>query len=118
MLIPVGPLPDDPLAAAAAFHGEWVPRILAALEAGAGEAGAGVVTLVLPPAPFSHAGWREAAVQLLARERTPARINAIAGEDPAGIAATAAFIDAAPGLTGQYLQLDGNGAGEVLYRGS
>jgi hypothetical protein len=109
MLLAVGPLPDDPIAAAAAFHGEWVPRVLAALDAG--EA---VVTLLFAPASHVHAGWREAAVQLLARERTPARINAIAGDDPGGIAATAAFIAGAPGFTGQYCVLDGMGAGEVV----
>ena len=113
MLLPVGPLPDDPIAAAAAFHADWVPRVLAALDGGAE-----VVTLVFAPAGLAHVGWREAAVQLLARERTPARINAIAGDEPDGISATAEFIDAAPGLTGQYLVLDGNGAGPVLYNGS
>ena len=110
MLLPVGPLPDDPLAAAAAFHGEWVARILAAVDAGAD-----IVTLVLAPAPFAHAGWRKAAVQMLARERTPARINAIAGDNEADIAATAAFIETAAGLTGQYLELDGHGAGPVVW---
>lgn len=109
MELPVGPLSDDPLVAAAQFHAEWLPRVLAALDRGET-----LVTLVFPPASLAHAGWREAAVQLLARERTPARINAIAGDDEAGIAATAAFIAAAPGLTGQYLVIDGNGAGPVL----
>jgi len=109
MQFPIGPLPDDPLAAAARFHAVWLPRILAALDGGEP-----VLTLVFAPAGLSHAGWREAAVQLLARERTPARINAIAGDDPAAIAATARFVAEAPGLTGHYLVLDGNGAGEVL----
>jgi len=105
----VGPLPDDPIAAAALFHADWLPRVQALLDSGEQ-----VVTLVFAPGALSHAGWREAAVQLLARERTPARINAIAGDDPAAITASAAFIAAAPGLTGQYLVLDGNGAGQVL----
>ena len=109
MELPVGPLPDDPLAAAAQFHAEWLPRVLALLDSGEP-----LVTLVFPSAGLAHAGWREAAVQLLARERTPARINAICGEDRAAIAATASFVAQAPGLTGQYLVLDGNGAGPVL----
>lgn len=109
MLLAVAPLPDDPIAAAAAFHGEWVPRVLAALDAGED-----VVTLLFAPASHAHAGWREAVVQLLARERTPARINAISGDDPAGVAATAAFIARAPGFTGQYCVLDGMEAGEVV----
>jgi hypothetical protein len=110
MQLVVGPLPDDPVAAAAIFHAEWLAPVSAALDAGES-----VVTLVFAPAALAHNGWREAAVQLLARAHTPARINAIAGEDPAAIAATAAFIAAAPGFTGQYLVLDGNGAGPVLY---
>lgn len=110
MELPVGPLPDDPLAAAANFHSDWLPRVLALLDSGES-----VLTLVFAPAGLAHSGWREAAVQLLARERTPARINAICGEDPAAIRATASFIAGAPGLTGQYLVLDGNGAGPVLY---
>lgn len=110
MELPVGPLPDDPLAAAANFHADWLPRVIAMLDSGEP-----LVTLVFAPAGLSHAGWREAAVQLLARERSPARINAICGDDPAAIGATASFIAKAPGLTGQYLVLDGNGAGTVLY---
>jgi hypothetical protein len=105
MELPVGPLPDDPLAAAAKFHADWLPRVLELLDAGEP-----LVTLVFAPAGLSHAGWRESAVQLLARERTPARINAVCGDDPAAISATAAFIASAPGLTGQYLVVDGNGA--------
>ena len=114
MELTVGPLPDDPLAAAAKFHADWLPRVLALLDSGEP-----LVTLVFAPARpgptgLAHAGWRESAVQLLARERTPARINAVCGDDPAAISATAAFIAQAPGLTGQYLVLDGHGAGPVL----
>lgn len=109
MLLPTGPLPEDPIAAAAAFHAHWVPVALAALDGGAT-----VLTFVFPPAPHPHTGWREVAVQMLARERKPARINAIATNDPVGIAAAAAFINNAPGLTGQYLVLDSHGADAVL----
>jgi len=109
MLLPVGPLPDDPLAAAAEFHAIWLPRVLAALAGGET-----LVILVFAPAGHAHGDWRAAAVATLARERTPARVNAIAGDDPAAIAATAAFIAAAEGLTGQVLALDGHGAGPVL----
>lgn len=109
MQLAIGPLPDDAIAAAAAFHAEWLPKIDAALATAESH-----ITLVFAPASLSHAGWRLAAVQLLARERAPTRINAVAGDDPAGIAATIAFISAAPGVTGQYLVIDGNGAGQVL----
>ncbi|MFC3173531.1 Rossmann fold domain-containing protein [Novosphingobium bradum] len=109
MLLPVGPLPDDPIAAAAAFHATWLPQVLAELDAGRD-----VVTLLFAPAPHGHADWRLAAVQMLARERTPARINAIAADDPAGIAATVGYFDRAPGVTGQYFVIDGHGAGQVV----
>jgi hypothetical protein len=98
VLVPVGPLPDDPLQAAARFHGEVLPGLLAHLEQ-AGDH----LTLVFDPASFPHEDWRRAAIATLARERTPVRINAIAGDDPAALAATAHYIAHAPGLTGQYL---------------
>lgn len=109
MLLRVGPLPEDPLAAAAAFHAEVLPRVLAALDGGAA-----LLTLVFTPADHPHRAWREAAIQTIARERTPARINAVAAADEPAIAATHAFIAAAPGLTGHYLLLDSHGAGPVI----
>ncbi len=109
MLLRVGPLPDDPLAAAADFHARVLPAALAALDGGAL-----LVTLVFDPAGHPHRAWREAAVQTLALARAPARINALASADAAAIAATQAFIAAAPGLTGQYLPLDSAGAGAVI----
>ena len=109
MLLRVGPLPDDPLTAAAMFHAEVLPRLLAVLDAGAQ-----VLTLVFAPAGHPHRAWREAAIQTIARTRAPARINAIASDDEPAIAATQAFIAAAPGLTGQYFPLDSHGAGPVV----
>lgn len=108
MQLAVPPLPEDPLTAAARFHGEIVPQVLAALERGER-----VVTLVFAPAAFAHEDWRRAAVATLARECTPARINAVAGDVAEGVAATVAYIAAAPGLTGQYLMIDPAGAGRV-----
>jgi hypothetical protein len=35
----------------------------------------------------------------------------IAGEGPAAIASALGYLDRAPGVTGQYLPLDGEGAG-------
>jgi len=100
MLLAVGPLPSDPPAAAAAFHADVLPRVLAALEAGEP-----CLTLAFEPAPHAHAAWRLAAVQTVAAARPPARINAVAGHDPAAVAATAAYLASAPGVTGQYLVL-------------
>ena len=122
MLLRVGPLPDNPLAAAAAFHAEVLPRVLALLDAPpAGEGdhpqggGGGVhLTLVFAAAGYPHRAWREAAIQTIARECAPARINAVASAEEPAIAAAAAYIAAAPGLTGQYFPLDSQGAGAVI----
>ena len=100
MLLAVGLLPSDPPAAAAAFHAEVLPRILAALKAGEP-----CLTLAFEPAPHAHAAWRLAAVQTIAAARPPARVNAVAGGDAEVLAATAAFLASASGITGQYLVL-------------
>jgi len=95
-------LPDDPLAAAAAFHAGIVPQVRAAT---------GDVVITLAAADHTHEGWRLAAVQSLARAAAPAaRVNAIAGGDAAAQAAALAFLAAAPGVTGQVLVLAGNSA--------
>ena len=101
MQVVVGPLPGDPLAAAARFHAEVLPRVMAAV----GELPA-CLTLMFEPADYPHEDWRRAAVATLAREHAPVRVNAVAGDDAAGVAATADYIAAAPGLTGQYLVVD------------
>lgn len=106
MLFELGPLPDDPLEAAARFHAEVLPRVLAAL-AGAPDH----LTLVFAAAGHAHEDWRRAAVATLARERAPVRVNALAGDDPAALAETARYVASAPGLTGQYLIVDPTGAG-------
>jgi hypothetical protein len=48
-----------------------------------------------------------AAVQELAREAAPKRVNGIAGDDPRAIAETLVYLAAAPGITGQLLAVDG-----------
>ena len=109
MRLEVGPLPDDPVAAAARFHAEVLPRVAEALADGALR-----IVLVFFPAPHAHRAWRVAAVQTLAAARAPARINGLASDDAAALAATETYLDSAPGLTGHYLELDGAGAGPVL----
>jgi len=106
MRLDVGPLPHDPLEAAVRFHADVLPRVLDQLAAGLDH-----LTLVFTPADHTHEDWRRAVVATLARERTPARINAIAGDDAQAIDATSAYIAAASGLTGQYLVIDPAGAG-------
>ena len=109
MLLRVGPLPDAALAAAAQFHAEVLPRAMDAL-AGAGES----LVLVFEPADHAHRAWRLAAVQGLARELAPLRVNAVASADEAAIAAATAYLHRAPGITGHLMPLDSHGAGEVV----
>jgi hypothetical protein len=45
-------------------------------------------------------------VQDLARAAAPARVNGIVGEDEAAIAETLAFLETAPGVTGQLLAVE------------
>lgn len=104
-------LPEAPLDAAAAFHAEWMPQTRARLNPP--RAGA-ALALIFPPADHTHRAWRLAAVQALARESAPLRVNALAGDDLAAIESALAYIENAPGLTGQYLALDDTGAGAVI----
>ncbi len=110
MLVRVGVLPDDALDAASAFHTEVLPRLRALPDA--------AITCVFPEAGHGHAEWRRAAIQSLAREMAPRRINAVASDDEAAIAAAEAYLTAAEGVTGQYLPLDGEGAAKVLHSAS
>ncbi len=96
-------LPESPLGAAAEFHSILVPQARTALAAGD-------VVIAFEPADYTHAAWRLAAVQELAREAAPRRVNAVAGPAGPGQAAAMAFLERAPGVTGQVLQVDGNSA--------
>jgi hypothetical protein len=106
-LIRVEDLPEaGPLAAAAEFYSRVAPLVEAASDA--------ALVLLFPPADHTHRGWRAAAVASLARAAAPRRINAIVSGDATEIAAALAYLEAAPGVTGQLLTLDSHGAGEVI----
>ena len=134
-------LPEGALEAAAVFHVEWLPQVRAILNPpflgevaarstdGGGEAHAQPpsaspgsapppqgedLALIFPPADHTHRGWRLAAVQALARESAPLRVNAIAGGSDPAIVAARAYLEQAQGVTGQYLPLDDAGAGPVV----
>jgi hypothetical protein len=94
-------LPAAPLDAAAAFHTDWLPPARAA---------SGDLVLIMPEAGLEHRAWRLAAVQELAREATPRRVNAVAGGDAAAIVAAVAYLADAPGITGQLLAVGGKPA--------
>ncbi len=114
-------LPDDALEAAAVFYAELPPPWGRGSSVAGGEAPAGTpdvegedVVIVFPPADHTHRAWRLAAVQGLARDHAPLRVNALASDDPAAIESALHYLEQAEGLTGQYLTLDGLGAGDVI----
>lgn len=108
-VVRVGALPEGALDAAAAFHAEVLPEVRATL-AGGNES----LVLVFEPATHEYRAWRLAAVQQLARDHAPIRVNAIESDDEEAIAAALRYLQSAPGLTGQLLRLDRNGAGALL----
>ncbi len=101
----VDDLPPEPLAAAGVFHQYWLPRVEAILEGGAN------VMVALAPADHTHREWRRAIAAGLARAHAPRRVNVVAGEGELLLDVTEAYLAAAPGVTGQYLEGDGTGAG-------
>ena len=109
MLVRIDPLPSSAVEAAAAFHRDGLPPVLEAIAETRGE-----VTLVFAPADHTHRAWRLAAVQGLAREHAPLRVNGVASDDEAAIAAASDYLARAPGVTGQYFALDGGGSGNPL----
>lgn len=98
-LVEAGGLPESPLDAAAAFHARILPQARLAH---------GDVVLAFDHADHTHDGWRLVAVQELAREAAPRRVNAVAGPAGAEREAVLAYLAAAQGVTGQVLQVAGN----------
>lgn len=109
MLLRVGLLPEEPLAAAAHFHMQVLPRVRDALQAGED------LILVFGPADYTHRDWRNGVVRGLAREYAPIRVNAIAGALEPEIQAAADYLDRALGVTGQVLPVIGQGAGPMIH---
>ena len=70
--------------------------------------------LVFAPADHTHRAWRLSAIQSLAREFAPIRVNALASGSEAATAAALVYLETAAGVTGQLLELDDTGAGAVL----
>lgn len=93
-------LPAAPLDAAAAFHARILPEARR-------EAGNDIVVL-FDPADHTHLHWRTAAVEELAREAAPCRVNGAVGGASADVKAMCDYLDNAPGVTGQLFVVDGN----------
>ncbi|MFD2578051.1 Rossmann fold domain-containing protein [Novosphingobium colocasiae] len=51
----------------------------------------------------------------MARDMAPRRVNALVSDDPDAIAAALVWLDRAAGVTGQLFDLDGVGAGPVVW---
>jgi hypothetical protein len=96
-------LPAAPLAASGAFHRDHLASVEAIMTSGED------VMIALPPADHTHREWRLATG--LARAHAPARANVVAGEGDV-LDAFEAYLAEAPGITGQYLEGDGQGAGD------
>ena len=101
-------LPAGALDAAAVFHAGWRAEAQSLL------AGGDALVIVMPPAAYDHSDWRRAAARDLARAVAPKRANVVAGDDERAIDASLAYLASAPGVTGQYLPLDGYRAGDEL----
>lgn len=93
-------LPATPLDAAAAFHARIVPE--------ARRAAGNDLVLLFDRADHTHRHWRMAAVEELAREAAPCRVNGAVGGSSGDVAAVCDFLERAPGVTGQLLAVDGN----------
>lgn len=105
--VAVDGLPSQPLAAAGVFHRHWLPHVESLLMSGVD------LTVVLAPADHTHREWRRAIAVGLARAHTPRRVNLIAAADDVADAC-ARYLAAAPGITGQYFEGDGEGADDPM----
>lgn len=93
-------LPAAPLEAAATFY-DWLTSFREQLT------GIEALVLVFAPADHSHDTWRLAAIQELAREAAPGRVNGIVGSDREAIREVMEYLSLAHGITGQILTVDG-----------
>jgi hypothetical protein len=113
MTLRIEGLPAKPLDAAAWFHANCVQEIRADFRTM--QSSPCHLTIVFDLADHEHRGWRLIAIQALAKEVAPIhRINAVASNSEAAIAAAKAYLESADGITGQLLDLDDTGAGEVV----
>lgn len=111
--------PDNPLDAAAAFHRDCATQVreYAAMKGLAADIAAHApppfvtwvaVIIVFPHADFMHSEWRKIAIQELARESVPMRVNGIEASMDEEIRPVVDYLASAPGVTGQMFRTDGN----------
>ncbi|RJY08006.1 Rossmann fold domain-containing protein [Aurantiacibacter aquimixticola] len=90
-------LPEAPLDAAAAFSTRLVAEARALAP--------GDLVILFDHADHTHDSWRRAAVEELAREGVPGRVNAVVGPAGEGLEQAATYLERAPGVTGQIFSL-------------
>jgi hypothetical protein len=92
-------LPESPVDAAAQFYARIAPAVRKAM------AESSDLAIVFDPADHSHSAWRLAAIQELAREAVPCRVNGVVAQlsNLEGTAQALQFVHDNPGVTGQLL---------------
>ncbi len=100
-VVEISGLPASPVDAATSFYQGFAKEVR-------GLMARDDVTVVFPAASHSHQAWRLAAIQELAREAAPKRVNGVVGRDGAAVAEVVKYLHDAPGVTGQILEVDGN----------
>ncbi|WP_052761696.1 Rossmann fold domain-containing protein [Aurantiacibacter luteus] len=68
------------------------------------------LAVLLSPADHTHASWRKAVIEELAREAAPRRVNAVVAPDETAANEVLDFLARAPGVTGQVLEVAGAAA--------
>ena len=63
------------------------------------------VAVLLSPADHTHASWRKAVIEELAREAAPRRVNAVVAPDETAANEVLDYLARAHGVTGQVLEL-------------
>jgi hypothetical protein len=119
-VVVLGDLPEAPLDAAAHFYSEHMPLARKMLNnewsqipglpeeavPRMAETDIEALAFIFPAAGKDHQGWRLAAIQALAREVAPKRVNGIAGDDLDAIDTTIDWLAEADGITGQLLAVE------------
>ena len=104
-------LPEVPIDAAARFFSKHAPEARELLtEGGWKRMGLAqepdVLTYVFPIGGKDHEGWQRAAIQALARELAPKRVNGVVGDGFESTDEVASWLMDAPGITGQLLSVE------------
>ena len=111
LVLYLGDLPEAPIDAAAHFFSKHAPDARALLvQGGWGKMGLAeepeALTYIFPTGGKEHEGWQRAAIQALARELAPKRVNGVIGDGLQSTAQVTDWLSDAPGVTGQLLAVE------------